>query len=73
MDKPWEMPEWMKPYCETVLMGNDQKEVERLVNNSTAVQINAPLALHACNIKGRVSALESLKEQGLLKIGEEND
>ena len=71
MSKKWEMPQWMTPYIETIAPGsrdNPKSYVEEMVNDETPYQINAPRALVALEVKGRVSALEALQEKGFLTL-----
>jgi len=61
----WTMPQWMKPYVE--FLGGSQEYIEEMVNDKTAVQINAPRALIAVEIGGRVQMITTLYKKGLLQ------
>lgn len=66
-DKPWEMPQWMKPFARFInnTGGND---IEDLFNDSdTTVQINAPRAIICVAVKSQVYLLQTLQENNLLK------
>jgi len=62
----WQMPDWMKPYTNVIVKGEKPEYVEEMVNDKTAVQINAPRALIAVEIGGRVQMLTWLHNKGLL-------
>ena len=62
----WTMPEWMGQFCGTYLY--EKSEVERFMNSNVSIHVNAPVALEAVNVKGKVELLESLHKNGLLAI-----
>jgi hypothetical protein len=61
----WAMPDWMRPYAEFIRNtgGND---IEALVNGTTDVWVNAPLALLEVAVHSQVALLQSLHAAGLL-------
>ncbi len=61
----WTMPEWMKPYSNLISPQGEAHVVE-MVNDKTPIQINAPRALIATEIVGRVQMITRLNEAGLL-------
>jgi len=62
----WTMPDWMRPYLNVIVKGESKDYVEEMVNDKTAIQINAPRALMAVEIGGRVQMLTRLHNKGLL-------
>lgn len=62
----WKMPDWMRPYIGVIAPRKDQAYIEEMVNDKTAIQINAPRALIAVEMGGRVQMITWLKEKGLL-------
>ena len=62
----WKMPDWMRPYVEVIAPRKDQDYIEEMVNDKTPIQINAPRALIATELVGRVQMITSLKNKGLL-------
>lgn len=63
----WTMPKWMRPYTNVIVQGETAEYVEKMVNDKTAIQINAPKALMAVEIGGRVQMLTRLHKEGLLE------
>ena len=68
----WKMPDWMKPYTNIIVKGENPEYVEEMVNDQTAVQINTPRALIAVEIGGRVQMLSWLHNKGLLNTYDPN-
>jgi len=60
--RKWKMPKWMIPFSEYIV-GND---IEEMMDDTTAYQINGPRALVALSIKSQVSMLERLHRAGVL-------
>jgi|GEM_PF-2478204 len=65
----WTMPDWMEPYIDQMIHASDQEELERLYNDKTSVEVNAPLALISCAVAAQVGLLYRLHTHGLLPIG----
>lgn len=65
MPNKWTMPEWMSKYLKFIGV-QDRDEVEEWMNDSSPVNINAPRALIACNVKGAVGALLKMHKAGVI-------
>lgn len=65
LNQKWVMPDWLKPY-KSLLVADDD-EVERFVNSTTNVVVNAPMALMAVEITGKVILLTALHARELLR------
>jgi DNA-binding LacI/PurR family transcriptional regulator len=61
----WVMPEWMTKYVKHI-GAQGQDEVEEWMNDHSNVQVNAPRALIACNVKGAVGVLLKLHKAGVI-------
>jgi len=62
----WVMPQWMIPYTDVIAPREKVAYIEEMVNDSSLVQVNAPRALIACTIKGKIQMITSLYDKGLL-------
>lgn len=70
--KPWTMPPWMEPYREFI-NNTGGNSVETLVNDSSIVQVNAPLAMLSHGVQAQVGLLYRLREEGWLREGRRTD
>lgn len=59
----WVMPAWMEPYRPYIL---DGERAEELMNDTSTVETDAPMALHSCNVAGGIYMLARLYTAGLL-------
>lgn len=64
-DQKWKMPKWMEEYLD-VLGGYKKGDIEFWMNDKSSVQINAPRALIAVEIKGKVGLLVKMRLEGML-------
>jgi len=62
----WTMPDWMKPYVAIIADGETINYVEEMMNDHSPIQINAPRALIATEVGGRVQMISRLYHKGLL-------
>ncbi len=58
-NEQWTMPDWMKPFAP--LIGGDISYIEEMMNDRSLIQVNAPRALIAVEMKGKVSMLTRLR------------
>lgn len=62
----WLMPEWMKPYA-NLIDSTGIEYIEEMMSDTSYVQVNAPRALIAVGIKGRVAMISRLRKEMLLE------
>ncbi len=57
---PWKMPDWMEKY-RSYFRDTGGNSIEELMNDTSTIEINAPLAILACSAHAQVMFLAALK------------